>query len=222
MTPSRARKGAIKYRYYISTALVQGQAKQAEAVSRVRAQEIAALVAASVRTHRRPLPDMDDASLIRDHVARVEVRSDRLVIDLLKHKDINKKQKRGDQRIELPWRRTPSVRRREILVPDSITPQETRPIRSENRALLVASIVRGRRWLDELLADTGTNVESIATREGCSIRKVNMTVSLAFLAPDLVKAAIEGRLPHGMGVARLCELPAEWSRQYRTHGLTAP
>jgi hypothetical protein len=25
-----------------------------------------------------------------------------------------------------------------------------------------------------------------------------------------------------MGVARLCELPAEWSRQYRMLGLTAP
>jgi hypothetical protein len=34
-----------------------------------------------------------------------------------------------------------------------------------------------------------------------------------FLAPDLVKAAINGRLPHGMGVARLTDLPAEWSRQ---------
>jgi hypothetical protein len=39
-----------------------------------------------------------------------------------------------------------------------------------------------------------------------------MTISLAFLAPDLVKAAIEGRLPHRMGVARLCHMPAEWSR----------
>jgi site-specific DNA recombinase len=49
-----------------------------------------------------------------------------------------------------------------------------------------------------------------------------MTISLAFLAPNLVKAAIGGRLPQGMGVARLCELPAEWSRQYRMLGLTAP
>jgi hypothetical protein len=37
------------------------------------------------------------------------------------------------------------------------------------------------------------NAESIATRDGCSVRKVNMTISLAFLAPGLVKAAIEGR-----------------------------
>jgi site-specific DNA recombinase len=46
-------------------------------------------------------------------------------------------------------------------------------------------------------------------------------VSLAFLAPDLVKAAIDGRLPHGMGVARLCDLPAEWSRQRQMLGLAA-
>ena len=89
-----------------------------------------------------------------------------------------------------------------------------RPIRSENRALLVASIARGRRWLDELINDPAANTESIADREGCSLRRVNMTISLAFLAPDLVKAAIDGRLPHGMGVVRLSDMPAEWSRQH--------
>jgi len=45
-----------------------------------------------------------------------------------------------------------------------------------------------------------------------------MTISLAFLAPDLVKAAIDGRLPYGMGIARLTDLPAEWSRQRSAHG----
>src|SRR6266496_5554978 len=81
---------------------------------------------------------------------------------------------------------------------------------------------RGRRWLEEILAGAVTGVEQIAAREKCSLRKVNMTISLAFLAPDLVKAAIEGRLPHGIGVARLCDGPAEWSRQYRMFGLPSP
>jgi site-specific DNA recombinase len=123
--------------------------------------------------------------------------------------------------IEVPWRKTPPTRRREILVPDSEAHQNIRPIRSENRALLVASVARGRRWLDELITDPTANSESIAHREGCTTRKVNMTISLAFLAPDLVKAAIGGRLPHGMGVARLCDLPAEWSRQRQVLGLRA-
>jgi hypothetical protein len=49
-------------------------------------------------------------------------------------------------------------------------------------------------WLDELTTDAEATTENIARREGCSVRKVNMAISLAFLAPDLVRAAIEGRL----------------------------
>jgi len=78
---------------------------------------------------------------------------------------------------------------------------------------------RGRSWLDELTRDPAASAETIAKRQGCSARKVNMTISLAFLAPDLVKAAIEGRLPHGIGTTRLTDLPAEWSRQHEMLGL---
>ena len=46
-----------------------------------------------------------------------------------------------------------------------------------------------------------------------------MTISLAFLAPDLVRAAIEGRLPRGIGVTRLRDAPVEWSRQHEMLGL---
>jgi site-specific DNA recombinase len=46
-----------------------------------------------------------------------------------------------------------------------------------------------------------------------------LTLSLAFLAPDLVKAAIDGRLTHGMGITRLAVLPAEWSEQHHMLGL---
>ena len=46
-----------------------------------------------------------------------------------------------------------------------------------------------------------------------------MTISLAFLAPDLVRAAVEGRLPRGIGVERLRDAPAEWSRQFEALGL---
>jgi site-specific DNA recombinase len=46
-----------------------------------------------------------------------------------------------------------------------------------------------------------------------------MTVSLAFLAPNLVKAAIEGRLPRGIGIERLRDLPTEWSQQFEQLGL---
>jgi site-specific DNA recombinase len=221
MTPSHVRKGGIKYRYYISSALLQGRAKQAGTVSRIPADEIEALVAKSVRGHLNDPTEIADAILVHNHVARVEVQSDRLVIELTNAKGVDRKQKRSRNVIEAPWRKTPSTRRRQILLPESASPQESRPIRPENRALLVVSIARGRRWLDQLIADPTANAESIAKREDCTARKVNMTISLAFLAPDLVKAAIDGRLPHGMGVARLCDLPVEWSRQRQMLGLIA-
>ena len=57
--------------------------------------------------------------------------------------------------------------------------------------------------------------------DASQLRELAKTISLAFLSPDLVKAAIEGTLPHGMGVARLFDLPAEWSRQRQVLGLAA-
>ena len=50
MSPTHVRKGGIKYRYYLSPALLQGAAERAGSVRRVPAVEIDALVARSVRT----------------------------------------------------------------------------------------------------------------------------------------------------------------------------
>jgi DNA invertase Pin-like site-specific DNA recombinase len=211
MSPSHARKGHVKYRYYLSSALLQGEASRAGSVHRVPAIAIEALVVKSVRDHLKPAESIDDRSLIHTHVSQVEVQPDRLVVHLAEPPGT----------LQVPWRKTPARRRREILLPEGIRPEQVRPIRSETRVRLVAAIARGRRWLDELIADLKATADSIAKRENCSTRKINMTISLAFLAPDLVKAAIEGRLPRGMGIARLADLPAEWSHQYQVLGLPA-
>jgi hypothetical protein len=47
-----------------------------------------------------------------------------------------------------------------------------------------------------------------------------MTISMAFIAPTLIKAAVEGRLPRGIGVAALRDAPADWSLQFQQLGLT--
>jgi site-specific DNA recombinase len=220
MTPSHARKGKMKYRYYLSSALLHGAANRAGSVSRVPAAEIEALVIGTLREHLKPLPPVDDRSLVKDFVAGVEIQRERLVIQLAEASGKESQEATG-KIIHVPWQKANSTRRRrEVLLPEGADLRILRPIRSENRATLIASIARGRRWLDELIGDPTASTESIAKRESCSVRKVNMTISLAFLAPDLVRAAIEGRLPHGMGVARLTDLPAEWSRQYDILGLS--
>jgi site-specific DNA recombinase len=220
MTPSHARKRGIKYRYYLSPTLLQGQAERSGSVRRIPATEIEALVIRSVRDHLKPSAPIDDRSLVDTHVARVEVQPEQLVIQLAQPERTNRKGARAVKTLRVPWHKAPSKRRREILLPDALDPQHARPIRSETRATLVASIARGRRWLNELVDDAKASVESIAKRERCSVRQVNMTISLAFVAPDLVKAAIEGRLPRGIGVTRLRDAPVEWSRQHAMLGLT--
>ncbi len=100
-----------------------------------------------------------------DHVVRVEVQPDRIVIELSNAK--RRPTRKHRQRIEVPWRKTPPTRRREILLPASSTSQVNRPIRSENRALLVASIARGRRWLDELVNDPDSQC-----RKHCRARRL--------------------------------------------------
>jgi hypothetical protein len=41
--------------------------------------------------------------------------------------------------------------------------------------------------------------KALLTGKIVAVHKVNMTISLEFLAPDLVRAAVEGRLARGMG-----------------------
>jgi DNA invertase Pin-like site-specific DNA recombinase len=219
MTPSHSRKRGLTHRYYVSSALFHGRAEHAGTVRRVPAAEIEGLVIRSIRDHYDNTGPVDDRALISTYVVRVEVRSDEIVIRLSQQKESEHRSARGHKVLHVPWHKSPAKRRREILIPNHMPADKARPIRSENRALLVASIVRGRRWLNELVADPSANAERIAEREKCSVRKVNMIISLAFLAPAIVKAAIEGRLPHGMGVTRLCDLPSEWSRQYQMLGL---
>jgi site-specific DNA recombinase len=222
MTPSHVRKGGIKYRYYLSSPLLHGQPERAESVARVGAAEVEARVVCAVREHFADHTEGNDRDLIRNHVVRIELQADQLAIELkIEEAPSNPRKSVDNDRLVLriPWKKTPMKRRREIIVPVSVSQHDPRPIRAETRATLVAAIARGRRWLDEIVAGTAT-VEQIAARDKCSVRHVNMTISLAFLAPNLVKAAIEGRLPHGISVTRLRDAPAEWSRQYAMLGLS--
>ena len=222
MTPTHVRKGGIKYRYYLSSALLHGQPGRAGSVRRVPAAELEALVASAVGQHFGDSTEGDGRDLIRNHVVRVDVRTDQLVVELKAEASIDPSNAVDNDQLVLrvPWKKSPMKRRREIIVPASVSAEDRRPIRAETRATLVASIARGRRWLDEIVAGTVISVDQIAAREKCSIRQVNMTISLAFLAPELVQAAVAGRLPRGIGVTRLRDTPAEWSRQYAMLGLS--
>jgi site-specific DNA recombinase len=121
--------------------------------------------------------------------------------------------------LSIPWQKPPSKRFRKILMPHGAVREDIRPDRAERRLRLITAIARGRRWLDEIMTGTITDAKQLARRERCTVRQVNMTLSLAFLAPQLVKAAVEGRLPRGINIERLRDPDADWSRQFQDLGL---
>jgi hypothetical protein len=245
MTPSYAVKNAVRYRYYISAALIQGQPDKAAKLNRVPASEIEKLILSAVRKHLAGKPhnkteaegpdSLSDKELISTHIARVDVKRDHLAIQLTakfeRESEARDRRRSAEQDqpvhpdphvLVVPWLKTPSKRPREIILPASTASHpDPRPIRAETRAKLVSAIAKGRHWLDELIAGMVTNVEQIAATENCTIRQVNMTISLAFLAPSLAQAAIDGRLPRGVGIANLRDAPAEWSLQYARLGLAS-
>jgi hypothetical protein len=64
------------------------------------------------------------------------------------------------------------------------------------------------------------NAGQLAKRERCTVRQINLTLSLAFLAPELVKAAVDGRLPRGINIERLRDPDPNWAAQFQDLGLT--
>ena len=124
--------------------------------------------------------------------------------------------------LTIPWTPPSPYRRREIIQGANVESAIARPMRQSARLLVIDALRKAHRWLDELLADPRQTVEAIASREGKSERSIRMMLSLAFLAPDIVKAAVEGCLPRGFGLTRLIDLPIAWSDQWEALGLRRP
>jgi DNA invertase Pin-like site-specific DNA recombinase len=123
--------------------------------------------------------------------------------------------------LSIPWTKPPSKVARQLIPPTGSSRRyvNMRPMRAETRAKLVQAIATGRRFVENLIEGAAFSIEEIARRERCSARQVNLLISLAFLSSKLVSAAIEGRLPRGIGIANLRNLPPEWSKQHRMLGL---
>jgi len=229
MVPTHATKAGVRYRYYVSTPVLHGEAKTASAgsVSRVPAADIEDVVVKCLKEHLAARQDKSTTSAVRlgdrddlaQLIAGIVVHNDRLIVRLKSDNADQASDSADDQWVSIPWQKPPSKRSRQILLPHNASRSKVRPEQFERRARLVSAIARGRRWLDDVVSGRVTTVAQLCTREKCSVRQVNMTISLAFLAPNLVKAAVEGRLPRGIGIERLRDPPTEWSRQFEALGL---
>jgi site-specific DNA recombinase len=229
MIPTHATKAGVRYRYYASTPVLHGEARTASAgsVSRIPATDVEDTVVKSLKEYlaadqRKATTSADnlgDRETLAEFVAGIVVHRNRLIITLKSENADNEPDSSDSQSLTIPWQKPPSRRSRRILLPHNASRSDVRPEQFERRARLVSIIARGRQWLADVVSGRVTSVAELCLREKCSVRQVNMTISLAFLAPNLVKAAVEGLLPRGVGIERLRDPQTEWSRQFEALGL---
>jgi hypothetical protein len=180
----------------------------------VAANDIEPIIAAAVTkmlgivTRNGPVLSPEEVcSVLKMHVATVVVGGAQLEVSL--------KGVQETPSIVIEWRRRPAKPRREILFQDEGA-TELRPIKAKTRVALVRAIAKGQSWLKELASGKIGDVNVIAKRERCSVRSVRMVLGLAFLAPDIVAAALNGNLPRGVGSTMLFNVSPIWSEQRKT------
>jgi site-specific DNA recombinase len=217
MSPTHVKKGSRRYRYYQSSVLAHGLKHKAGSVDRVPATEIEKVVTAAVLQHCEGSGNLTtaDNAAIRNSILRVEVlpASVKLTFNAIEGGPAEA----ASATVTIPWAKPSSVRKRDIF---GHQPQsDPRPIRTEARSRLLKGIAQGRRWLDQLLDGQVPDVGALAIQQGVSEKTVRSTLSLAFLAPDIVQAAIDGKLPRGLGISQMTDLSPDWSEQRRQLGV---
>jgi site-specific DNA recombinase len=215
MNPTWAKKASKRWRSYVSQAAQQRDKTKAASILRVPAADVEKLVAEAMGQHSSSDASQAD---IRNLIDRVVISHATIRIHLSEVAE----ESGAARTLTLPWTRPSPYRKREIIQGTTDARTYARPMPANARLILVEALRDAHRWLHELLTDSRLTLESLASREGRAVRSIRMTLSLAFLAPEIVKAAVEGRMPRGFGPKRLADLPMAWPDQWCALGLQKP
>jgi site-specific DNA recombinase len=197
----------------------------------VSAPDIEELVRAA-RKERFSLPrKVLDRDLIRIHVERIVVQSNRLAVTLRPNAPAQPVADVGILLTPATTREMASVTSTELTIPFA----PNRPLRkgvlhapadphqtidAETQATLLKAIARSRRWMDALLSSEVASLDEIAAAEGLVDRHVRFLAPLAFLSPRIVAAIADGSARAGLTVSGLARtLPHDWAAQEQLLGL---
>ena len=194
---------------------MEGRKSEKGTVHRVPAHEVESKIIGALSAIDPSNGDADSKTLLAG-VRRVTIKSGQIVVECSASAGAA-----PSSPIQIPWSPKPTKAKRGIVLPHDDPTKDQRPIRVERRDTLLRSVATGRFWLSELMAGETTDPGVIAQREGRSKRSVQMMISLTFVAPDIIEAAVNGTLPRGIGLTRLMDLPCLWSEQRRQLGLIA-
>jgi site-specific DNA recombinase len=204
MSPSFSAKNGVRYRFYVSSALLRGQKGEVGSVGRVPATEIEGAVRAAIITQRGqgpkgPIGSPDPL----EGVERVIVAQDQLLISVIRSDDAGDI---GDanSEIRVPW--SSNIR----------APTRTVESDGENDAThnegLIQSVVRAHAWKRALLDGAHDSIETLAEASGLHPKVVRQALRLAFLSPDVTSAILEGGQPKGLSLTQIPKLlPLSWT-----------
>jgi site-specific DNA recombinase len=225
MTPSHSNKRGIRYRYYVSHAVIQGRRRQAGTVRRVPAAEIEDIVLGVVRqslASRSPENIPSDQSAVVARIHQIIVKPEAVEIELLETETTltntsSEKQKSKEapsansNTITIPWTAPAFVAVKGIVHAPSTNSATLTP---DARDLLLGAIARARRWIDDITSGKLKSFDDIAKKERKVERHIRLLAPLAFVAPSIVQSIIEATAPVNLTVTELAKSSVHsWCRQ---------
>jgi site-specific DNA recombinase len=229
LSPSHTNKNGVRYRYYVSHAVLRNKpdpAKSNGSATRVPAADIEALVMTGLRNHllESGMADAEspliDRELVERHLDRVTLAAKHIKLDLRRTPGDTSPAGWDETNgslappalavVTLPWSApVPATPKGVIHIPRHNTPMPP----SRRDALLMA-IASARQWVDDLSHGRVTTFAAIARRERKTERHVRLLVPLAVLSPRLISAIIEGTVVVDRTVTALARaLPSSWAEQ---------
>jgi site-specific DNA recombinase len=234
MSPTHTNKGGVRYRYYVSQAVLRNTPAAASAITRVPAPEIEALVVTALRDHLQanaaalqPTPD-NERELVEQHVERVTLGPKHIKLQLRQSIHVPEACDPIDgtgpsagcvngraTTFTFPWTSPiPATVKGIVHVPACNT-----PMKPSRREALLTAIARARTWVDDLAQGRVASWAAVARREGMAERHVRLLIPLAFVSPRIVSALLDGIAPAGLTVTTLARgLPYSWAEQERLIG----
>lgn len=101
-----------------------------------------------------------------------------------------------------------------------IPPMRAAQLQPRPNAALIKAVTRAHNWNQRLFSGKASSIKSIAEEESLNERYVGRILRLAFLAPDIVEAILDGRQPADLDLDRLLKgVPIAWADQRRVFGL---
>jgi len=183
MSPSFSTKKGVRYRFYVSSALLRGMADNAGALPRVSASQIESVILAELRSRFGEHTQSSERALLENYVERVVLSKDRVRLSLK-----GDAAGVGQSQIEMPWQVPFSSGSR-------IEGAQELQAGKKGQALIQA-IVRAHHWIQMLEAGKYNSIEELASAVNLNLKVIREMSRLAFLAPDITAAILEGKQPH--------------------------